>query len=712
VTIAGVTQASNNLTLGLITPNADNTRGSALVTIVGFNMGQAGQAMVEFPNSGFSPCVVWVNEQKIIATVPAGYGTGNIIVHVGSYVSPKTSATTFSYYAPEVYTIFPLGRVPGESSSRITIRGRYFGWSDSKPTITLVTSSGTAYACDNDDTATSGGVTTTVRKGWVSDSEVYCRLSTADTVGAGRVIVSVGGLGSDQGSYPVWFSFSTPRGIVLPTSPTRLKATMADFNSFTASWSLPFNTGSSGTFAKIQTYRLQISSDTSFQLILEDQTLAGTILTYTTKGFVVGKLYYFRVAAMNDAGQGSWARTSSICMDKPSVPRNVVAWVSGARQITVDFRRPIDTGAGGLTVPLLSYYIRLSSLTGELQPVEKYIVYDATAERVTANLTGVQVGFTWNAQVAAINALTKSDFSAAFNVPSVDVASSVTFNAAVPANPDTIDVKWNAPSNTGFSDATFPLQAYEIAFSNITFSSDNVDALVAAGTAKLYTYSSALYSTQDSGTCTTALTPTQCSAWARYSKSDAFTAVADGYDYTPGQSNVYATDCDGPSVTGTGLASCAPNGCYIQGNAGLQSNSAQYKNTAFYNSDKNGSCSASNLCACAAAGPYTFTVPRYGVAPHACFCVASNGMAEYALRMQHHSRPYHNRGGRPRVYKDRSVHDRHRHHSQGRELSRQRLLDRCRLRQFGRYECNPHDRELRRDRKTRRQRSGHVQRVQ
>ena len=86
--------------------------------------------------------------------------------------SAAVTVKTITFVAPaSVYTIFPLGRVAGESNSRITIRGRYFGWSESKPTITLLTS--TVYTCDNDDLVQSAaGLTTTVRKGWVSDSMV------------------------------------------------------------------------------------------------------------------------------------------------------------------------------------------------------------------------------------------------------------------------------------------------------------------------------------------------------------------------------------------------------------------------------------------------------------------------------------------------------------------------------------------------------------
>jgi len=127
-----------------------------------------------------------------------------------------------------------------------------------------------------------------------------------------------------------------------------------------------------------------------------------------------------------------------------------------------------------------------------------------------------------NAQGAAVSALAQSDSSARFAAPAVDVARSSV--VLIPtAKPSPVDVMCNAPSTTGFAAMSFPVRVYEPALSNVACSSDSVGALVAAGSALLCSPTTARFVPHGTGACTTALTPSQCPAWARYAHPDALT---------------------------------------------------------------------------------------------------------------------------------------------------------------------------------------------
>jgi hypothetical protein len=486
-------QSSADILAGLLIPNSDNTRGSAEITIVGFNMGSsADKVYVEFPNSGYSPCVKRLSATQLLATVPAGYGTGHVTVRIGNYTSPKNKGTIFSYYRPEVYTISPLGRLPltqnaAETTTNITIRGRYFGWRDSQPTIQLVTKT-TTYNCSNTEKVQiAPGLTEDVTRGWVSDSEVFCQLKTIDTVGAGRIVVTVGGLSSDGAAYPVWFSFNTPRGIVLPSAPTNIRAAMVKgvAGNFLMTWAKPYNTGSGGRLAKIFTYQLQVSTDTSFKLLLEDKTIQDPTMQYTMGGCEVGKTYHIRIAAENDAGRGSWGRTSLVCIGLPSPPLNVAASVVGDREIKVTWTPPVNTGAGGNSVALQSYRVNFTGVSSTAL-VQKLVPGNLLEATVTAK-DNVIKGVNYSIKVLSVNTFGSSGVSAnAVYLAAAGPPGRVVGLQALSTQPNQFDIKFSKPSDTGTGGQTFPITSYDIAFSRNMFDPKFIASEVAGGKVSLY----------------------------------------------------------------------------------------------------------------------------------------------------------------------------------------------------------------------------------
>jgi len=480
----------------MVTPNMDNTRGGSKVTINGFNFGVKDDSTreVEFPNSGITKCISWKSSSQIVVLVPAGYGTGHIIVRIGEGNTTKQSNATnsarFSYNTPEVYTISPLGKQISETNTVVTIRGRYFGWRDSQPLIKIGD-----YECENEENVTESGLTYKVRRGWVSDSELFCRLIRADKDRVGQVTVQVGQLAngttkfvpstvlsSEKSAYPIYFSFTTPRGIVLPTAPTSLRVTLAATQTLRASWSLPYNTGSGGSaVAKILKYRVQVSSTFTYSALNLDQEVVPCdprpcTTSVDASGLVVGTLYYVRVAAINAAGQGPWQRSSKIAATVPSLPLTVTAVPSGPLAVTVRFNRPADTGAGGLKIPLVRYLIRMTRVNTDATPSIKDLPYNSSSASEEIVFDGLVKGGIYSVEVAAVNEIPKGTSgytkATAVQVRVASVAGVVTSPALTRPSPDSIAVSWTAPADSGYGSGQgdFTLTGYEVAYSTTEFS--------------------------------------------------------------------------------------------------------------------------------------------------------------------------------------------------------------------------------------------------
>jgi len=461
-----VAQTTEDVIVTLVSPNFDNTRGSSKVTITGYNFGAKNAATVQFPNTGLSPCVEWVSSERLIVTVPSGYGAGYVSVTVtqpdGKSVKKngQTSSSAFSYRRPEVYAIQPLGRLPTETNSVVTIRGRYFGWRDSQPLIQIGN-----YTCDNLESVSKAGLTKTIRRGWVTDSEVYCRLQQGGS-GAGRVSVMVGGLSSMESGYPIYFSFETPKGIVLPTAPTALRASLAaGENAFRITWAKPYNTGSGGSsLAKIAYYEVQVSAYSTFSVLTYQGNTTG--LTQDVFGLLIGITYYIRVAAVNDASRGSWATTTKIAAAKPDKPWGLTATASAPLSLRITFNRPNNTGAGGYLVDLVQYMIRITA-TNLPEPITVNIPYNASVQTVTQDVVNnIFKGVVYDVSVVAFNEIGSSGYTTSVSIQAANVPSAPQQLSSTQSSPGVLRLTWAPPIDTGYGDATFPLIQYQIVYSS------------------------------------------------------------------------------------------------------------------------------------------------------------------------------------------------------------------------------------------------------
>lgn len=191
-------------------------------------------------------------------------------------------------------------------------------------------------------------------------------------------------------------------------------------------WSAPSNPGASATTDYVVQHATSASGPwTTF----EEGTSTGTSATVT--GLSNGTTYWFRVAAVNEYGTGSWSPATAlgtVPSDVPGAPTidDVVAFDSGLY---------LDFTPGESDAPILSYQMRLDS--GDWQTATH------AAGRVT--VSGLTNGRTYSVRLRAVNAVGVGAASSQAEGTPVAVASAPQALLAL-AGDGTVDLTWDSPA--------------------------------------------------------------------------------------------------------------------------------------------------------------------------------------------------------------------------------------------------------------------------
>jgi len=112
-------------------------------------------------------------------------------------------------------------------------------------------------------------------------------------------------------------------------------------------WTLPNDNGSPITGYNI--YRGEASGTETYYDSVQD----ADVLTYINTGLVNGKTYYYKVAAVNEAGPGDMSNeVSATPLSVPGVP-TAFEGSSGVSSITLTWLAPYDDGG----LPIIQYKI-------------------------------------------------------------------------------------------------------------------------------------------------------------------------------------------------------------------------------------------------------------------------------------------------------------------------------------------------------------------
>ena len=246
---------------------------------------------------------------------------------------------------------------------------------------------------------------------------------------------------------------------IFPAVPTSLAASAESGTQINLSWDLPSSDGGSA----ITSYKIQHSENgTDFSV---PQTISDPATqTYSHMGLTVGSTHYYRVAAVNDVGRGSYTlQVEAMTHDVPEAPRKLRATPSSGTQIEISWEAPSSDAA------ITSYTIQVSTDVG-INFSDLHTTSDAST--LTYSHTSLTAGNTYHYQVAAVSNVGTGAYAAASTMTStIDLAPSAPRNlrlTTVASNQ--VDLSWDEPSSNGGATITgYVIQYFRIRVASTNF---------------------------------------------------------------------------------------------------------------------------------------------------------------------------------------------------------------------------------------------------
>ena len=278
-----------------------------------------------------------------------------------------------------------------------------------------------------------------------------------------------------QGAFSALSAPVTPTAPVATVAgaPTIGSATGGD-GSATVTWTAPASNGGSPIIA----YSVKVLDAANSQVgALRPATAGATSLVVS--GLTNGTAVRFQVAAVNAVGTGAFsvssnAVTPAAAATAPAVPA-IGAATAGNVSATVTWTAPANGGSAitGYSVKVLN---AANVQLGAIRPA----VAGATSLVVTGLVNGTPVTF----QVAAINAIGTSAFSASSNVVTPAAAATAPgapiIGVAAAAGPTSATVRWTAPATGGS-----PITGYSVRVLNAANAQVGLVRPAAAGATSL-----------------------------------------------------------------------------------------------------------------------------------------------------------------------------------------------------------------------------------
>lgn len=235
------------------------------------------------------------------------------------------------------------------------------------------------------------------------------------------------------GTYSTASTAYVPNGT--PAAPTSLAGTRGD-QQVALTWVAPANTGGSA----ITDYIVQRSTDAATWTTFADGT--STTASATVTGLTNGTAYYFRVAAVNANGTGTYTAASSALTPAttPGTPTSVSA-TSSAGAATVSWTAPASNGGSAIT----DYVIQYSSNSGSSWTT----FADGTSTSTSASVTGLTNGTSYTFRVAATNAVGTGSYSSASSSATPVTTAGAPTSVSATAGAGSASVSWTAPASNG-----------------------------------------------------------------------------------------------------------------------------------------------------------------------------------------------------------------------------------------------------------------------
>ena len=227
-----------------------------------------------------------------------------------------------------------------------------------------------------------------------------------------------------------------------PSAPAAPSIT-ADHLSLGVSWTAPEANGSDITDYDVRYCAVSGSSCGAWQ----DKSHAGTAVTATITGLTNGTSYQVQVRATNSVGTSDWSAsvTGTPGAQAPDVP-NAPSITANHLSLGVSWTAPEANGSD-----ITDYDVRYCAVSGSSCGAWQDKSHAGTA--VTATITGLTNGTSYQVQVRATNSVGTSDWSASSTGTPGAQAPDVPNAPSITANHLSLGVSWTAPSSNG-SDIT------------------------------------------------------------------------------------------------------------------------------------------------------------------------------------------------------------------------------------------------------------------
>ncbi len=226
--------------------------------------------------------------------------------------------------------------------------------------------------------------------------------------------------------------------VVVPSAPQGLTA-IGGTKSATLSWSAPSSNGG----ASITAYKVYRGTIPEGQSTTPIATL-GNVTSYQDVGLVDGTSYYYKVSAVNSAGEGPKSSEAQVTTySVPGAPGTPSA-VPSYRSVSLSWSAPSSNGGSSITG--YRVYRGLSSQSLALL---------ATLGNVLAYTdAGLSNGTTYYYRVSAINIVGEGPASAVSSATTSSVVPAPPADLDSACSPDSISLSWSEPASNGGSAIT------------------------------------------------------------------------------------------------------------------------------------------------------------------------------------------------------------------------------------------------------------------